>query len=245
MKSIDNHIQSPNSIRWIDPQNLFLHSNEVHHINQDEYDMHSTHDPSTVYVIMDSPTDKMYIGDYEIPKEAHSRQYLMSYNDKENVYKIYLNLISNYRDNLVPVAKYKDVNDAIKALHAYKSVGYHTKAAAATYQAIANYIDEIYGINEAIISIISAFGYRDDPRMQYLNEAAISYGVTNKDRDLPQYYRAALHNLKDRKPDSVIVTYSDIYDVFVKYNFFKEINSENLSDPVNDIIVCINRYIFN
>lgn len=243
MKSIDNHIQNPMATKWLDYRDLFMGSNELHYITQEQYDMHKTHDPETVYIIIDSTTDRMYIGDQEIPKPAHSRQYLMSFDDHRNVYKVYLNLVSNYRDNLVPVAEYQDVKDAVKAIQAYASVGYHTKAAYATYQALGSYIDEEYGINEAIIGIIAAFGYRDDPRLQYLNEEAIHYGVTANARDIPQYYRAALHNLKDRKADSVIVAYSDIYDIFVKYDFFKEM--DDLSGPVKDIIACINKYIFN
>ena len=249
MKSMDNHINHPMETRWIDPRS-FNSTNEVHYITQERYDMMRSRNPEVVFVIIDSPEDRMYLGDYEIPKPAHSRQYLISFEDHRKVYKIYLNLISNYRDNLVPVAEYDNLEDAVKALHAYQSVGYHTKSAYNVYQSIANYIKKVYGINESIIGMIASFGYRDDPRLQYLNEEAIHYGVTNKDRDLPQYYRAALHNLKTVKPDAVIGMYSDIYDVFVKYNFFPGIdfdrdNDIDLSKPVNDIIACVNRYIFN
>ena len=242
MKSMDNHINNPMETKWIDPTS-FTKSNEVHYITQEQYDMMGSRNPEVVFVIIDSPEDRIYLGDYEIPKPVHSRQYLMAFSDHRKMYQIYLNLISGHRDNLVPVAEYDNVNDALKALHAYQSVGYHTKMAYNIHQSITNYIDEVYGINEAIIGIIAAAGYRDDPRLQYLNEEAIHYGVTNKDRDLPQYYRAALHNLKTTKPDAVISVYSDIYDVFIKYNFFKDI--EDLANPVNDVIACINKYIFN
>lgn len=244
MKSRDNCINNPTETKFIDARNLFDDSRNVEYISQEMYEIMNHHDPDTVYIIKDSIEDDMYLGDYKIPKPAHSRNYLLSFSDHRKMYTIYLNLVSRFRDNLVPVAEYEDVNDALAALHAFKSVGYHTKTAYALYQSLQNYINGIYGINEAITGMIAVYGYRDDPRFQYLMETAISYGVANDTRDLPQYYRAALHNLKDMKPDSIIVIYSDIYDVFVKYNFFKDVDTTDLSMQINDIMNVFDKYAF-
>ena len=244
MKSTDNNISST-SKQWLDiREDYFFNAYGTAYCDKENYDLISVHDPNTVYVIIDSPTCDMYLGDCKIPKPSHERMYLMTYDEDDDKYIIYLNLISNFRDNLVPVCRFKDPQEALDALHQYTCVGWHTNMARNIYMSIINYVDEVYGINEAIISMITCFGYSNDPRLQYLCEEAISYGVENDARDLPQYYRAALHNLRTGKPDSLIVLYSDIYDVFVKYNWFKDSKDENLSAEVNDIIDVARKYAF-
>ena len=242
MESRDNSLNNPNQIQQLDAYNLTNHV-DVIPLTQEEYDLRP-HDPEDVYIILDSPSADIYLGDKKLPKPAHINQYLLAIGEHRKSFIIYLNMVSNYRDNLVPVAEFNDINDAILALYEYRHIGTHTNLGAIVCEILEHYQDNVYGINEAIINMIAASGFRDDQRLQYLNEEAIHYGVTNKDRVLPQYYVAALHNLKSRKPDSTIVIYSDIYDIFVKYDFLKEVKPDEIKNVICDILTAMHSYVF-
>lgn len=243
MYSSDNTINDPNHKIAIDLSYVSTHTTIVP-ISQADYDMMGFHDPRTIYFITDSKLGDMYLGDTIIYKFQNKNEYLLALGDHTKSFIIYLNSISCHRDNLIPVAEFDDINDAIKALYQYKKVGTHTNLGSVICSIVESYMDDVYGVNEAIINMIAASGFRDDIRLQYLNEKAMSYGVSNKDKQLPQYYVAALHNLKDNEPDTTISIYSDLYDIFVKYDFMKEVDDDNISDVVYDLTTAMYSFVF-
>lgn len=123
---------------------------------------------------------------------------------------------------ITPIARYKDPNDAINAMKAFNKVGYHTRNPFFLRQTIISYLDKEIGLNESILGIMSIFGLNKHPEFQRLTTEAVAYGIKNGDPDLLVGYMTKIHQYKDRYPDSLFRLYSDMYDVFVKFNFFKD-----------------------
>ena len=246
MYSSDNTINDPNHKEILNPYEALNLSNhiEVLSVTQEQYDLMAYHDPQVVYIIYDSRRGDMYIGDNLIPRPQNKNQYLLALGDHRKSFIIYLNAVTGYLDDLIPVAEFSDINAAIAALYQYKKVGTHINLGHVVCSIVECYMNGEYGINEALINIIAESGFRDDIRLQYLNEKAISYGVSNKDKNLPQYYIAALHNLKDKDPNAIISIYSDLYDVFVKYNFMEDITEDNIHEVVSDLMTAMHSYVF-
>ena len=241
MESFDNHINPPFTKIWVDDFSDYDNANRTEYVIQDAYDAMSYHDPITVYVILDN--DRMYKGDQLIPTTKNGREYLIGYSHQKNRYVLYLSYTRERHTKLIPIAEYKDPNGALHGLMTFSTVGSHDRLAAHIYRMIKTYVDGDYGIHETILGIIADAGYRDDPRFQYLNELAISYEVSNLSKDLPVRFKEALHSLQDIHPGSCATAYSDIYDVFVKYDFFKNPNTEIIQNIVKDIMIALGNYI--
>lgn len=250
MKSTDYNLNDPFAIDSIHLQRTLdsSHYPNIEHVDQNFYDLIQVKDPNTVYIINDSTDGRVYYGDILILKERNDVSYLIG-TDKNGNYVLYMNSVVGFNDKLIEICKYKDPQDAINSLNLFNNAGSHQPINLKIYSTIIPYIDNNISINDLILGIIVIFGFKNDPRFQYLIETSRQYilEVNGKiDKDLPPLWREELRHFKDRYPDSLFTYYSNIYDIMVKYNFFKDerynldINEHpDLSDVINDIIKVI------
>lgn len=234
-ENIEHHFQR----KWIPEFPDFSLSKVVTVMNQAMYESFAYHDPKTMYVIYD--TDNLYLGDQLIPKMKNGRKYMLTYCDHRKIYSIYTHIIINGKERLIPIADYEDPNVALRVLKEYNMLGYHGIAAPKIYSMIQYYMDDIYGIHEVIMGIISISGFKDDQRLQHVNELARVNGVDNKCKDLTPIFKESLTYLKNKEP--IFKLYSDIYDIFLKYDFFKS-NNVKVDDIIKDIMICIGEFIY-
>lgn len=228
--NINNHmrnIQVDLSTQWD-----AFNPNRVEYITQEYYDLKQTHDIHTTYIITDAQEGhpRAYIGDICITEDDIAPEYLIGINDN-NEYVIYQH-IKNYSyilPALIPIKRFCSAQDAINALRSYKRVGNPKRVGLMIHNALASYIRKEAGIHETIVSIIAGNGYRDDPRLQQLNERALSFGCKYKDRDIPYIMRQMLHNIANKNELTLFPWYSGIYDIFVMYDFFKD---KKYTDPL-------------
>lgn len=253
MKSTDYNLNDPFVIDSINLQRTLdsRHYPNIEHVNQNFYDLIQIKDPNTVYVINDATDGRIYYGDILIPKERNDVSYLIG-NDKKGNYVLYMNRVVGFNDKLIEICKYKDPQDAINNLNLFNNSGSHQPMNLKIYTTIISYLNDNISINDMILGIIVIFGFKNDPRLQYLIETSRRYimEVNGKiDKDLPPLWREELRHFKDRYPDSLFIYYSDLYDIIVKYNFFKDdkynlnVNEHpDLSDVINEIINMFIKY---
>ena len=206
---------------------------EVAIVTQDEYDVMQYHDEHTVYVIKDDEP-RMYMGSKKIPVNKNDTQYLVGYDPSSLTYILYVNQVAGYKDNIIPIAEFKTAQEALRALSAYSTIGTHARSDIKILTVLDDYLQQITGMNTTIISMISSMGYRDDARLQYLNELSIIFGDDLMGTDISPLHRESLYAISQQHPESLAPLYSEIYDVFVKYNFFNKY--EHVDDLGKDLI---------
>lgn len=244
MKSTDHNINNPLKCICIDllrtveswdfPNTL--------KVTQEKYDLIQIHDPHTIYTITDSSDGRSYYGDALIINDNVSIKYYLGQNDK-NEYVIYVNQLAGTGNNnvqqLVPICAYNDPQTAIDALSKCNKTGSHIKRDLDIYNIIKSYIDKYISTHEFIISIIAAFNFKEDPRLQTLIEFAVGHNSHKCSREFPPFYADQLPRMRDYYPESLFVIYSNLYDLIVKYNFFKDKKYEdvnvNLSKEITEI----------
>ncbi len=199
-----------------------LHAFEVCHLTQAEYDVMTQHDETTTYVITDSKDGRMYIGSRLIPISKNDRQYLLGYDPYKNKYILYLNAVEGYIDHIAPISEFANPQDAINALITCNHLYDHNATFLKIIKVLAEYIIGNVGMNQTLISMISVLGYRDDGRLQDLNRLSIVYNDDQSARDISSVHKLMLHNEKDNNMNGLVSVYSDLYDLFVLNNFFKD-----------------------
>lgn len=210
-----------NLLEVIENEHMF----DIQYVFQEEYDLLTSYDERTVYIIKDSKSPRMYIGRNAVPINTNDRQYLIGFNPYTCKYIIYLNIVSGKIDHNVPICEYNDPQQAINALIVHSHIGDHDKVFMKILKVLEQYIEGNVGMNTTLISFISVLGYRDDLRLQYLNELSIKYDDDQAGRDISQFHREMLHNEKYANKNSLVALYSDIYDLFVEFDFFKQYKS--------------------
>lgn len=243
MQSSDNHINSP--MKRVDIDLNEVPQPSTQYVTQDFYDLMGTHDPGTLYVIIDSKDTRIYMGDWLLPSETRSSapKYFIGITE-DGKYGVYEALWgSDGRAYIIYKARYDDPQTALKMLDQYKNSGSSDELSLKIHVVLGSYITRENGINETILNIIALMGFRDHQYLQYLIERSIYYGVNPTDRDLPPIMRANLR--KENGSPSLVKLYADIYDVFVLYDFFKavkykdiEVDQMDLSEPIQRIISC-------
>lgn len=214
----------------------------VKKITQDLYDLIQVKDPLTIYVIDGANDGRIYLGEHLIPKQQTSTNYLVGINQATKEYVLYMNLIDNYQDCLIPISRYKNPDDAFDAMTMCMNAGSHQTINLALFTSIAAFIDGYITVNDLILGIISLLGFRNDPRLQTIMEVSISFGVNQNKSDLPALFREELPSMAKRYDNNLFDLYAKIYNIIVKYNFFKDkkyhIGTENidLTDPISDIV---------
>lgn len=249
MKSTDQNLNNPLRIGDIDllREAESWRNPTVQLITQEEYDLLQTKDPLTIYVIHGSNPHRMYLGDCMIHEDSRSCKYLVGM-DESKAYVLYMSIRDNGIDKIVPISRYKNPQDAIDAMNMCHNAGSHQKTNMVLFNSIAAFIDNHISVNDLVIGVLCIFGYERDPRLQNIIEVAISFGVKSSKLDIPVIFREELPSMGDRYENSLFDLYSDVYNIIVKYDFFKDERYHNscdkldLSSPIYDIMKAADKY---
>lgn len=208
-------------------------------------------DPNTVYYV---DHKHMFYGDTEINIHQNPvNRYLLGHSidkgsDKYIIYMVYdqNNNEIMTKNRIVEICSFKSPEDALRILDLYNKLGYHDSLHVNIYKMILQYLWGNININDLIIGAIGEFGYKNDPALQTLITTINSYGANYSKKDLPMILREELRSLKKYSLENhkyfLIAKYSDIYDVIIKYNFFRkeksnDIDQESIFKSINEIIV--------
>lgn len=242
MHSTDTNIDHPYKGSLISsmPDSLGLTAVSV---SQKFYDLTLKHDPKTIYIIEDDPKGKMYIGDVLIDESHEPVQYVVGYHSLTKEYTVYRVIHTRFNSQLKSLKRYKKPQDAIDAIQKYEKTGSEDKLHMSIYIALTAYIVKDNGIHDTIMSILmNSFGYKEYPGIQDILSLAINTGVNNGDRDITDQFKAILAERDQVSQYPFCYLYQKVYDVFVKYDFFKgkayQCDPEDLvlSEPIEDII---------
>ena len=206
------------------------HAYDVCYITQDDYDRMTQYDETTTYIITNSREGRMYIGSREIPVSKNDHQYLLGFNPYTNKYILYLNSVEGYVDHNIPIREFNNPQDAIDTLIVFNHINDHDEIFLKIIKVLSQYIIGNVGLNQTLISMIAVLGYRDDGRLQDLNRLSIIYNDDQSAKDISSLHRMMLHNEKDKNINGLVSVYSDIYDLFVLFDFFKSYKDINEVD---------------
>lgn len=251
MRSTDHNLNNPMSVDPIqlEPQYDALEMLQVCHMPKHLYDQLAIKDPYTLYIVTDLQTGAVsqYYGENLIPHTKQTPQYLMALNE-QGEYVIYQNERDErypFKDCLIDICRHDNPQDAINVLRMFNKVGSHHLANISIYRLLVSYIKKDISINDFIIGVLGVYGYRDHPKLQQVIQTTYSYGVMegqidpqDKDRgygkyqmDIPVLLRNEIGELARAYPESLYPYYSAIYDVIIKYDFFR--HPDYQSDPDN------------
>lgn len=214
----------------------------VEKISQELYDLIQVKDPLKIYVISDSNDGRIYFGDHLIPKEQTSSKYVIGIDKVTNEYVLYMNLVDEHSDHLIPISRYSDPQDAFDAMNMCSNAGSHERINLALFTSICAFIDEYITIHDLILGIISLLGFKNDPRLQTVIEVSLSFGANQNKSDLPSIFKEELPFMQERYSNNLFKLYGMIYNVIVKYDFFKDkeyhrdVENIDLTKPIADII---------
>lgn len=241
MNSTDHNINNPfqkSCINLLKTVESWKMPTFVGYISQEEYDLIKIHDPNSIYAVNTDNGVVLYLGDIKIEAPEIKNKYYIGMNDNKE-YVVYMDQNSGTGDyftglqNLVPICTYADPQVAIDQLSKFNRVGSHNYRDISIYSLLKSYIDKEISTHELIISILVEFNFREDPRLQNLIEFAMSHNVHKCMKEFPAFYSGQIRVMKDNKPESLFVLYSNLYDLVVKYNFFKDKKYQELSDDLN------------
>ena len=222
----------------------------ISRLTQEEYDLMNIHDCKCIYVISDHPGRVYYMGKL-IVNDKSSSKYLLGteYNpaSKDFDYTIYMK--SNPESastTLVRICRFNNGMDALTALNSFNAIGSHEPIPMKISSLIIEYIDGNIDLTDFIISCISAFGYKDDPRLQELVSLVISKkmksALVSNNANLSADIIRTIEKIAKTKDNVLIKAFPRIYDVIVKYidicknNFSKsQWKQLNFSDTVREI----------
>lgn len=216
MKSTDMHINEQN-VTKLDINSLQAGS-DVYYESQYQYDAKSLKDETAVYIINDANPPRMFKGSREIPLPRNQRRYFLTYDEEKRKYIVFLDDIKDFKNMMVPVCEYNDPQIAMKALMTYNAIQEHSKTILSCYSILDSYIVGNTGIDDAILSIISVNGFKNDAGFQFLRELSIRFMDDKLGRDLTYEHREFLQKKTEHQ---LTMIYGKIYNVFVKNNFFK------------------------
>lgn len=258
MRSTDHNLNNPMSVDQIilEYTASALKMMNAVHIDRSLYDQITTKDPHTMYIVHDNGEDLVYLGDNRIPDSCMSWPTYLIAPTYDNEWAVCSNLKSSWtaHDEIVEICRYKDLDKAADAVRLYIRAG-HEDIEISIYRMLISYIKKDIGINDLIINIIGLHGFNNSPKLQELIQTAYSYGVMenqidpqSKNRgygkyqmDLPVLLRNEIGRLANAYPTSLYPYYSKLYDVIIKYCFFKgteyqtDPDNANLRDVISDI----------
>lgn len=239
MKSTDNHINSPMSKIELDiPVENIRH--EFRYLDQDFYDL-IPHDLNTIYICRQENEKcyNVYRGNTLIKKhqqkDLSEPDFVMGVNSY-NEFIIYMTAYDVYTNSnrLEEIFRFNNPDDAIAALMRVNHVGNYTDQSLSIYNILTSYIEKEISIHEAIMGLVSMIIDKNTPGLQYLNERAMRYGVKSSDRDLPKLMKRDLRKTRSDL-ESYTTLYADLYDVFVLYNFFSDIDIDKVAREDMDL----------
>jgi len=238
MKSTDNDINNPLRITGIDISNSLMSAG--HYVKrtafmpQNFYDrMEVPRDPNVLFCITDKE-GKFYLGDVPVSKKLSNQpKYVLSIEDN----KFYvINLLDN--GFITEICRFINPNDAIERLQSYQKFNNHNTIVCENINNVINlYIGESLSIHEAIMHIMTCAGFDKDPDFQFLNELAISNGITSKDKDFNSQHLLSLGHY--RSTNKMVDLYTEIYNIFVLFinNIKKNKDVRCVGGYVDDIPV--------
>lgn len=241
-ESTDNNINNNTAIKWLDIRGgLETVKYTRKKLTSAEYNLIQLKDPLTVYKLTD--TDELYIGDQQIRINKSGSKYVLGLDDEYTVY--YYNESNGI---MQPIMQFDELEAAINKLKEYQRLGTDCRYAFDIYTIIRNYISGDIGIHDAIIGIIVAAGLKMyQSHIQVLNEMVIGSGYKNYERDLPEMLKIYLPKIASEHVYTLIPLYSDIYNIFMYYQFFKEskykVDEPDLSVVIKDIIITVDTFI--
>lgn len=255
MKSTDYNINNPTAIDLMTLQRTMESWKypTVKLVTQDMYNLLQFKDPFTYYVIegsSDHPLKRpiIYFGEHLVEIDIDCVRYLMGINER-NEYEIYMDTVGCGSHNLIPIRRYDSVQQAVNDLTFFNNAGSHTDYGIRTYRILLSYINREISLNDTLIGIISAFGFKDSVEIQEVIQTGITYGCTHHDIDLPMHYRDMLPVLRDHAKNFLVKKYANLYDLIVKWNFFKDEKFKDaqsgidLSKEVREIINTMMEYV--
>lgn len=239
MKTTDTNINNPFKIDTIDLLREIpsWDNPTIERCSQNFYDQIGTKDPNTFYIMTDS--NKKYLGDMLISNgDELNNKYLIGINDYDiNKYEIYHIFYSdiNY------VCEFDDMNSALDFIRISMNAGNHKMIP--LYKLLVNYINEEMSCYDLIIGIFVIFGYKENPVFQNMVNTLSTFKHYPSDqdnpkgKDLPIRLREDIRGFRDSDKNILFKIYSSIYDIIIKYNFFSDIDKENinLSKAISEI----------
>lgn len=231
MTSKEPNLTKPETLE-IDLRNIENLGYRAYPCSMAEYVMMSRHDEKTLYLIMDKD-GRAFMGDIEITNVYRAGHYVLGYDAETKQYILFQNIRSNWHDHLVEICCFESADAGIKALDTYnKGLGVD-KLKQDIFMAINTYVRGLANLHQTIIQLISAAGFQDDPRLQEVILFCHINGSDHTNKDIPDRVRASLHNLARSRPETLYPMYSNLYDVFVKYDRLRidHIDPEETIDP--------------
>lgn len=210
---------------------LILHRTlpRILNVTQEWYDTLVTKDPMTIYIILDAKDRRVYHGEVLVVEENKKPEYFLSMDGSQ--YHIYVNYRENYYDRLVKISSYDSPQKAINDLNRFNHIGTHAQWALQCYNITMSYLYREISLHDLLIGIISIFGYRNHPLLQALIEYSLSLGVNRQSHDICMTMVENMPHFKKRS--HVFKLYSDLYDLVVEFNFFKESKYRDFSRHID------------
>ena len=230
MRSTDHNLNNPMEVGTINlyPSIDCTKLSEVVRLPMEMYELIKIKDPTCIYIITDSPTKKVYYGDWLVDDGNVERIYLLGPSNKFGEYILYLNETDGIHDNLIKICRYSDPQVAINDLNKFNRVGSHQQTNLRIYNVVGQYITKDISLHDMLVGIICLFGYRDSSKLQSLLQATTAYRVDTNRNDLPIPLKNTLLSFYNIK-NPVFGFYASLYDLVVSYNFFK--GKEFQKDP--------------
>lgn len=233
MKSTTDNISNP---MVVDTLNLYTGINSgttrnVIVVSPENYELIKSKDPNTIYIVNNPVTKSrmVYLGESIIEEDASTPIYLLGPSDKFGEYTLYLNQSDGKSDKLIKICRYNDPQIAITELNKFNRVGSHNQLNLQIYNIIASYIQKDISLNDMILGIISAFGYRDDQKMHYLIQLTMIYDASGAFKDIPKVFKKVLKDMGKYSKNHLIGIYLNLYDLMDSYKFFQ--TKEFQKDP--------------
>ena len=232
MKSTDHNINNPTIIDDI-PLMRYVEGWElpkIMNVTKEFYDLIQIKDPMTIYNITDDPEHNSYFGNMLLNKNVTRNKYFMTY-ESRGEYCIYFNDKNGTHGNdcLIEICRFAEPDVAIRALTTFNAIGDHHSYSFSIYILLSNYIRKEISIHDMLIGIICSYGYKNSTQFQQLLSILNPYIINEHGifRDLPVLLREELHNFKNIKDITdekfiLVNLYSNLYDIIIKYNFFKD-----------------------
>lgn len=221
-------------------------------IEQFLYDQIEKPDPYTCYIISDAKDNRMYYGTKcIIPSKLYSKYYITQDNSGEWVL-VYNNFIKH--DHLTEICRYKELQDAADAMALYNHVGSHGTTNLRIYQSLIQYIKEVIGIDDFILSILVIMNLSETPQFQELVQFLMRMNnqITHNTKSKYTYQQKItlvcaeeINRRSKAYPGSYYDFYNRIYNIILKNSFFKDKkykdNPENvnLGDAIDEMVSTI------
>ena len=242
MKSTDNNINKPLKVdtlhlaREVESWQFM----KILYVTQENYDAMNFYDPHTAYVIKNPGSSRVYYGSMRVDNDSYVRnpKYVMGLTS-EGEYAIFMNTSSR----LIQISRYNDVQKAFEALKLLSNIGSYYEMDWHIYNFLTAYIDKDITCNQMIISIISElFNIKETAAFQSFIQILRLDGADDKYEDISRLLRedidrwtsAEFQRIDDYSQQvyNMMSIYSDVYNIIVKYNFFK---ADKYHDPSGDI----------